>query len=63
MVSSMPIVDKDEQVCDGCVIGKQHKIPFPRVSGYLAKKGLELVHTVLCGQITPPTPGGKFYFY
>jgi transposase InsO family protein len=62
MVSGMPIVDRVEQVCDGCVIGKQHRVPFPRVSGFRASKGLELVHTDLCGQITPQTPGGKLYF-
>jgi hypothetical protein len=62
MVSGMPIVDRVEQVCDGCVLGKQHRTPFPSVSQYRAKKGLELFHTDLCGQITPPTPGGKSYF-
>ena len=35
---------------------------FPRASAYRAAAGLELVHGDLCGQITPPTPGGKSYF-
>ena len=62
MVSGIPVVDRVEQVCDGCVVGKQHRIPFPSVAHYRAEKGLELHHTDLCGQITPPTLGGKAYF-
>ena len=62
MVSGMPTVDRVEQVCDGCTLGKQHRKPFPSVSQFRAKKGLELFHTDLCGQISPPTPGGKSYF-
>ncbi|CAD6226085.1 unnamed protein product [Miscanthus lutarioriparius] len=62
VVSGMPIVDRVEQVCDSCVMGKQHRAPFPCVSTYRAERGLELFHTDLCGQISPPTPGGKSYF-
>jgi hypothetical protein len=32
------------------------------VANYRAKKGLELVHVDLCGQIRPKTLGGKSYF-
>lgn len=62
MVEGMPIVDRVEQVCDGCNIGKQHRTPFPKSSSYGAEKGLELIHADLCGQIRPETPGGKSYF-
>ena len=62
MVSGMPVVERVEQVCDGCALGKQHKAPFPAASSYRAEKGLELVHADLCGKIEPPTPGGSSYF-
>jgi transposase InsO family protein len=62
MVEGMPIVDRVEQVCDGCTLGKQHRKPFPQSSSFRAAQSLELVHTDLCGQINPPTPGGKSYF-
>jgi hypothetical protein len=62
MVEGMPIVEKVEQICDGCVIGKQHRFPFPQASSFRAEKGLELLHADLCGHITPPTPGGASYF-
>ena len=51
-----------EQVCDSCVLGKQHRATFPSVYTYRAERGLELFHTDLCGQISPPTLGGKSYF-
>lgn len=62
MVDGMPVVRQVEQVCDGCALGKQHRMPFPRASTYRALAGLELVHADLCGHVTPPTPGGKSYF-
>jgi transposase InsO family protein len=62
MAEGIPVIDRVEQICDGCLIGKQHRTPFPRATSYRAQRGLELVHADLCGQISPPTPGGKQYF-
>jgi hypothetical protein len=62
MVDGMQTVKKAEQVCDGCVLGKQHRKPFPTVSSFRAEKGLELVHADLCGQITPKSIGGASFF-
>jgi len=57
MVDGMPAVKRIEQVCDGCVLGKQHRKPFPSVSSFRAEKVLELIHANLCGHITPKTLG------
>jgi len=62
MVEGMLAVKKVEQVCDGCALGKQHRKPFPKASGFRAEKCLELVHADLCGHITPKTLGGASYF-
>ena len=62
MVEGIPLIQRGEQVCDGCALGKHHRAPFPRQSAYRADKGLELVHGDLCGPISPATPGGKLYF-
>jgi hypothetical protein len=62
MVQGLPLILRVEQVCDGCMLGKQHRKPFPQSSNYRATTGLELVHGDLCGQISPPTPGGKSFF-
>jgi hypothetical protein len=62
MVEGIPLLDRVEEVCDGCALGKHQRHSFPQVANYRAKKGLELVHVDLCGQIRPKTPGGKSYF-
>ncbi|KAD7117216.1 hypothetical protein E3N88_04484 [Mikania micrantha] len=51
-----------EQVCDACMLGKQARNSFPKKSLYRANKPFELVHTDLCGPISPPTLGGNRYF-
>jgi hypothetical protein len=62
MVEGMPVVDRLEQVCDACTLGKQHRAPFPKASVYRAKRGIELFHVDLCGQIRPQTVGGNLHF-
>lgn len=55
-------MDRVEEVCDGCALGKHHRHPFPQVANYRAEKELDLVHADLCGQIRPKKPRGKSYF-
>ena len=62
MVQGMPSIEHVEQLCDGCLVGKQRRAPFPRESVNRASKVLELVHGDLCGPITPATPSGNKYF-
>ena len=59
MVRGMPATEHVEQVCDGCLIGKQHRSSFPKEASYRATDRLDLVHGDLCGPISPPTNGGK----
>ena len=62
MVEGKPQLDRAEEFCDGCALGKQHRFPFPQVANYRAEKPLDLVHADLCGKIKPSTAGGKNYF-
>jgi transposase InsO family protein len=62
MVCGLPPIDHTDQVCDGCLVRKQHRHPFPATSKFCAAHCLELVHADLCGPITPQTPGGKRLF-
>jgi hypothetical protein len=62
MVEGLPQLDRVDEFCDGCVLGKQHRHPFPQVAKYRAEKPLDLVHADLCGKIKPCTFGGKNYF-
>ncbi|RLN27572.1 hypothetical protein C2845_PM05G34840 [Panicum miliaceum] len=62
MVRGLPRIEQVDQVCDGCLVGKQRRLPFPAASKFRAARQLELVHADLCGPVTPPTPGGKKLF-
>jgi transposase InsO family protein len=62
MVEGMPCIEQVNQICDGCMIAKQRRLPFPAQVAYRAQQQMELWHGDLCRPITPPTPGGKQYF-
>ena len=47
--------------CENCVVGKQHREEFPSGKSWRAKKVLEIVHSDLCGPISPSSYGGKRY--
>ncbi|KAE8689063.1 hypothetical protein F3Y22_tig00110944pilonHSYRG00016 [Hibiscus syriacus] len=61
MVRGLPIIEHEDRICDGCLIGKQHRNPFPAVVKFRAESPLELWHGDLCGPITPATHGGKTF--
>lgn len=48
-------------LCEGCIAGKQWKLPFPRVPGYHATTLLGLVHSDLCGPMQVTSLGGSRY--
>ena len=62
MVRGMPLVDHTNEIGDGCTIGKQHRLAFPRASPHRSERALDLVHTDLGGPIKPATAGGNQYF-
>lgn len=62
LVRGMPELEHINQVCDGCLVGKQRRTPFPAETAYRAVERLDLVHGDICGPISPSTHGGKKYF-
>ncbi|KAJ4740894.1 Transposon Ty1-H Gag-Pol polyprotein [Rhynchospora pubera] len=62
LVAGLPLVNHAEQVCSGCLVGKQRRSPFPQEAMFRAKEVLELVHGDLCGPIVPMTPAGNKFF-
>lgn len=48
-------------VCEPCQLGKQARKPFHSQSGPRSSRMLELIHTDVCGPITPPTYDNKRY--
>jgi hypothetical protein len=62
-VRGLPRLDHVDQVCDGCLVGKQHRLSFPSEAKYRAAHLLELVHGDLCGAATLATPSGNQFFF
>ena len=61
MVMGLPQITTSSQVFEECVVSKQHRNQFPQGKSWRAKKALELVHSDICGPITPHSNGGKTY--
>ncbi|CAI7814797.1 unnamed protein product [Closterium sp. NIES-54] len=51
----------EEEKCVGCLEGKMARKPFPPSTKLNASEPLKLVHTDLCGPITPASKGGARY--
>ena len=63
MVSGIPKISYNTNLCNSCLIGKQTALPYPDKSKFRAQKPLELIHADLCGPITPCTMGGNRYIF
>lgn len=57
------LVLKEEAQCEGCVMAKQARSPFPSGMSRRASSCLELVHMDLCGPMSEESLGGNRYFY
>ncbi|GJW57803.1 retrovirus-related pol polyprotein from transposon TNT 1-94 [Tanacetum coccineum] len=62
MVKGLDQIDLPNQVCKGCLLGKHARSSFPKEATSRAKEPLQLIHTDLCGPITPPSHGKNIYF-
>jgi len=62
MVNGLPKINHPNQICEGCMLGKQHREPFPIGYAWRAKKHLQLVHTDIAGPFDVDSYGGKKYF-
>ena len=61
MVIGLPKIAIPSQVCEECVVSKQHRSQFPQGKSWRAKNVLELIHSDNCGPIKPSSNGGKKY--
>nr|GEW66023.1 putative RNA-directed DNA polymerase [Tanacetum cinerariifolium] len=52
MVKGIPSFTVSQKVCEDCLVGKQHRNPFPSKSTWRASNILQLVHADLYGPIT-----------
>ena len=53
MVVELLEINHPKQLCEGYLVAKQTRIPFPPQASYRAERPLQLVHTDICGLITP----------
>lgn len=51
----------EEVICDICMRGKQNREIIPKKSEWKSSRRLQLVHTDICGPITPISESGKRY--
>ena len=61
MVADLPKINVLPNACEACLMGKQHRQPFPQ-DGSRATAPLQLVHTDLCGKMNTIALGGFSYF-
>lgn len=54
--------DKDFVVCEPCVTGKQTRKPFVVRNAKRSSRVLELIHSDVCGPVSPVGLGGVKYF-
>jgi len=62
MVHELSDMDYIKKFGEGCVFGKQPRTNFQKKAKYRARRCLELVHTDICGPITPKFVSEKMYF-
>jgi hypothetical protein len=62
MVNGLPSINQPDQLCEGCLVGKQFRKNFPKESTIRANEPLQLVHTDVCGPIKPSSFGKNRYF-
>lgn len=55
--------DVKTEPCEPCLHGKLHKCPLPTNGARRADEPLGLVHSDVCGEITPKSAGGAEYFF
>ena len=62
LVVGLPMVQKIEDICESCVYGKQHRVPFQVGKSWRANEPLMLVHADICGPIQTSSLGESRYF-
>lgn len=61
MVNGLPYIKLDDDVCEECIFGKQHRESFSDRT-WKARERLTLVHSDLCGSMEIVSFGKAHYF-
>lgn len=60
MVVDLPNILPPNEVCKGCVLGKQQHVPFDSGNAWNVSNYLELVHSYLCCINNPSLEGARY---
>ena len=61
MVNGLPLIEKLDSLCEGCILGKQHRENFPSGKSIREKAPLEIFHSNLCGPMQTPSLASNHY--
>jgi hypothetical protein len=61
-VEGLPKIEKVDQICEGCALGKQSRTIIPTKSSWKSSHHLQLVHSDICGPMRTQSIGGCRYF-
>ncbi|KAJ6423528.1 hypothetical protein OIU84_024484 [Salix udensis] len=61
MVIGLPKFETPARICQTCLVGKQSRDSFPKASTWRASQVLQLIHSDICGPITPMSNSNKRY--
>ena len=62
MMRDLPSIKENNEVCEGCLLGKQHRFTFSTSGAWRAKDLLELIHTDVCGPMRMPSHENNRFF-
>ena len=62
MVQGLPTINPPSHTCEGCIIGKQARLPFPSRKSCRVDAPLQLIHADICGPLDPASLEGNRYF-
>lgn len=62
METRLPDLIQPKGICTGCLMAKKTRNSFPSQASFRATQPLELIHSDLCGPISPTTKGVNKYF-
>ena len=57
----LPSIQNNDNICEGCIYGKMHRLPFPKTA-QRARAPLKLVHADICGLTRTSSLINKRYF-
>jgi len=62
IMRDLSYLKENNESCKGCLLDKQHRLPFSTDKAWRAKDLLELIHTDVCGPMRMPSHHNNRYF-